>query len=134
MIFKRTYQFDQWTKWSRLLPGFIQDFQSHYIYNPNILQANNHTLSQIDFTTSIDPREASRVTKINDFTNRPEEIESYDKICLSEYCWGNVSLVFTIDDTLPDKTLRLIYDSDPGWDDDTKVFSPYVPDKEVVLT
>lgn len=41
--------------------------------------------------------EASKVTKINDFTNRPEEIESHDKICLSEYFWGNVSLVFTID-------------------------------------
>lgn len=132
MIFEKTYKFDMWTKWSSLLPGFIQDFQAKYIYNPNILQANKHTLSQFDFTTSIDPREASRVVKINDFTNRPEEIESYDKICLSEYCWGNVSLIFTVDDTLPDKTLRLIYDSDPGWDDDANVFSPYVPDKEVI--
>jgi hypothetical protein len=55
MICEKTYKYDKWTKWSSLLPGFIQDFQAHYIYSPNILQANNHTLSQIDFTTSIDP-------------------------------------------------------------------------------
>ena len=134
MIFERTYKYEQWTKWSSLLPGFIKDFQTHYVYSPNILQANNHTLSQIDFTTSIDPEEASRVTKVNDITNRAEDVAQYDKISLSEYCWGNISLVFTIDDTLPNKTLRLIYDSDPGWDDETDVLLPYVPDKEVILT
>lgn len=132
MIFQRTYQYNQWTKWSSILPTFIEDFHASFSYHPNILQANKHTLSQIDFTTSIDPRETSRVTKINDYTNRAEEIEPYDKICLTEYHWGKVTLVFTIDDTLPDKTMRLIYDSDPGWDDETDVFSPYVPEKEVI--
>lgn len=133
MIFEKTYKYNMWTKWSSLLPSFIEDFESHYTYSPNILQANNHTLSQIDYSTSIDPMEASRVTKINDITNRVENIEQFENICLSEFCWGNVSLVFTIDNTLPDKTLRLIYDSDPGWDDEADVHAPFVPDKEVIL-
>lgn len=63
----------------------------------------------------------------------PSFIEDFENICLSEYCWGNVSLVFTIDNTLPDKTLRLIYDSDPGWDDEADVHAPFVPDKEFIL-
>jgi hypothetical protein len=118
MIFQKTYQFKEWTKWSSMMPSFIEDFQTEFSYYPNILQANKHTLSQFDFLATIDPEETKNVHKINDYTNQPEEIESHDKIVLTEYKWRNVSLEFTVDDSLANMTLRLIYDSDPGWDDD----------------
>ncbi len=133
MIFQKTYSLDKWTEWSCLMPSFIEEFYAEYTYYPNILQANKHTLSQIDFLSTIDPGERKRVKKINEYTNRAEEIDPEDKIFLTEYKWGNVSLEFTVDDNLPNMTLRLIYDSDPGWDDDKEVNSPQVPEKVAVF-
>ena len=51
---------------------------------------------------------------------------------LEEYVYGDVTLVFAVDDALKNKELRLIYDSDPGWDNEQETNIDFVPERDKV--
>ena len=49
MIFKKIYSIENWTEWTKILNDAIKDFKKAFSFNPNIMLANKHTFSQINF-------------------------------------------------------------------------------------
>ena len=78
------------------------------------------------------PGEQEKVSKKDDVTNRVEELSGNENIVLEEYVYGDVTLVFAVDDALNNKELRLIYDSDPGWDNEQESTIDFVPERDKV--
>ncbi len=52
MKFEKDYKIEKWTKWNSFLNDSIGDFYNSFSIYPNILEANGHTHSQIDFLTT----------------------------------------------------------------------------------
>lgn len=132
MKFQKVFNIDKWCDWHSSLSDFIDDFYAEFSFNPNILEANEHTFSQFDFLAAEVPGEQEKVSKKDDVTNRVEELSGNEKIVLEEYVYGDVTLVFAVDDALKNKELRLIYDSDPGWDDEKESTIDFVPERDKV--
>ena len=122
MKFQKVYSIKkgEWTRWSDTIADAIKDFCSVYTFYPNILEANDHTFSQFDFLANINPDDRRRVTREEDiiglkFKVFPDETEN---INLSVFNFGNeTGLDFAIDNHLPNKEFRLVYDDDPEWDE-----------------
>jgi len=108
----------EWTKWSDTLASSINDFYKTYTFYPNILEANDHTLSQFDFLTNVRPDERLRVSgkdDISGITKLPAETEEIKLNSFSFY--DAADLDFAVDNQLADKEFRLIYDDEPEWDE-----------------
>ena len=114
MKFQKKYMIKNWIDWSHLIHESSEDFYKTYSFYPNILQANNHTFSQFDFFVNEVPGEDSKVKRID------KEFEPHDvphEIKLASFETEKYSIDFAVDETLNDKEIILIYDSDPDWDD-----------------
>ncbi|MEI6152872.1 MAG: hypothetical protein WCR01_10615 [Bacteroidota bacterium] len=122
-VFKK-YEFIKWNDWDHCIADSIKDF--HQIYNlyPNILLANRHTYSQIDFITSINEEKKNNLLLVVD-----ENIGNYLDSLISEndefgtitsFSEDNCELFFAIatEPELTDKEFVLLYDDDPDGDGD----------------
>jgi hypothetical protein len=125
MRFEKKYLIQKWTDWNHKLSESIDDFYVNFSYNPNIIEANNHTYSQFDFLINEMPNEKQKVNRTNELTNKIEKPNDDEYIGISTFETMKASVDFAIDIKLKDKEFRLIYDSDPDWgDDDIIVDSP----------
>ena len=125
MKFEKTYLIDKWTDWNHKLSKSIDDFYLNFAFYPNILEANNHTYSQFDFLINEMPSEKENVNKLNELTNKTEKLNKNEYVIISSFKTSKASVDFAIDFNLNDKEFRLIYDSDPDWDnDETTIDSP----------
>ena len=122
MKFEKVYSIkkDEWMKWSDTIAAAIRDFCSVYTFYPNILEANDHTLSQFDFLTNINPVDRQRVIREADisgirFKVLPDETEN---ILLNSFNFGKkADIEFAVDNHLAEKEFRLVYDDEPEWDE-----------------
>jgi hypothetical protein len=127
-----TIRENEWTGWNKTISDSIDDFFASYSYYPNILEANDYTYSTIDFLVNEMPGEKQNVSKTDGFSNK-KTIPSQDEyVKLSGFNNITASLEFATDNELKDKEFRLIYDSDPDFDDEEAIDVP-VEELELVL-
>src|SRR5690554_4455046 len=118
MKIEKKYLINKWTDWNHTLSESIEDFYLNFSFHPNIIEANDHTYSQFDFLINEIPSEKQKVYKLNDLTNKPEKLKDNEYIGISAFETMKASIDFAIDIKLKDKEFRLIYDSDPDWEND----------------
>jgi hypothetical protein len=119
MKIEKTYSIKKgkWTKWSKTLADAIDDFQTFCTYYPNILEANDHTFSQFDFLTNVDPNERQNVSCMDDITGKIKYPDETEKILLRSFSYCNADIDFAVDNQLADKQFRLVYDDEPEWEE-----------------
>lgn len=118
MKFQKTYKLDKWTEWNKFIADSMENFYIAFNFNANILEANEHTLSQFDFLINNIPNEKEFIKGKNDITGEIKIPKANEHIKLSSFQHKSNSLDFCIDNNLLDKEIRLNYESDPNWDDD----------------
>ena len=118
MKLERKYIIEKWTEWNVLLSNAIDNFKLTYSFVPNILEANHHTLSQIDFLTNIVPGVKDKLTRRYEQTNEVYKPGQNEEVKVSAYTNDETSVDFAINESLTDKEFVLIYDSDPDWGDE----------------
>jgi len=124
MRFEKSYNLAKWTDWNSSLAETMDDFCNVYSFYPNILEANSYTYSQIDFLINVIPGEKQKLYRNDELLNQrqiPAETEEVGVIAY-ESDVGNVD--FAIDEKLGYKEFRLVYDSDPEWEDETIIGIP----------
>lgn len=110
MIIRVDEQIKKWTDWDHKIDGAAQNFITRHACAPNILVANEQTLSQIDVVATT--CRAHNISHIEDGSDLPEgEFASLDSFAGDGY-----SLMFCIDPELPTKHFSLIFDDDPDGD------------------
>jgi hypothetical protein len=132
MRFEKSYKLTKWTEWNSSLAKNIDDFYVSYSFYPNILEANRYTYSQIDFLINVIPGEKQKLYRNDELLNqrlKPAETEEVGIIAY-ESDIGNVD--FAIDENLAYKEFRLVYDSDPEWEDETITMIP-VEDEKLIF-
>jgi len=130
MKFEKLYLINKWTDWNHTLSDSIDNFYIEFLYYPNILEANNHTYSQFDFLINEIPNEKERVNRLNELTNKIEKPKENEYIGISTFKTIKASVDFAIDNNLKDKEFKLIYDSDPDWDEDDLIIDSPVEEFE----
>jgi hypothetical protein len=131
MKIEKTYSIKKgaWTQWTHTLADAIDDFYKIYRYYPNILEANDHTLSQFDFLVNINPDERQHVVQDDDVTGITKLPDKTENIVLNSFDYCNIADIdFAIDNQLADKAFRLVYDDDPEWDT-PEWDQPEIPDE-----
>jgi hypothetical protein len=124
MEFSKKYEFINWNDWDHCVADSIRDFHQVYNLYPNILLANRHTHSQIDFITSINEEKMNNLLLVVD-----ENIGNYLDSLISEndefgmitsFLDDNCELIFAIaiEPELTDKEFFLLFDDDPEGDGD----------------
>ena len=132
MKFEKKYQINGWVNWNSMLSDSIDDFKATYSLNPNILEANRYTYSQIDFLINVIPGEKQKLHRTDELTNKRIEPKEIEEVSIFLYESDFYSVEFAIDEKLSDKEFRLIYDSDPEWGDDSIPRLP-VEDEKLVF-
>ena len=132
MKFEKTYKIDGWVNWNSILSESIDDFKATYIFNPNILEANCYTYSQIDFLINVIPGEKQKLHRLDEITNKRMEPKEIEEVSIFSYESDFCSVEFAINESLRDKEFHLIYDSDPDWGDDSITKIP-VEDEKLVF-
>ena len=123
MEFSKKYEFVNWNDWDHCVAYSIKDFYRIYKLYPNILLANRHTHSQIEFITAIIEEKKNNLHPVVD-----ESIGNYlDSIVsgndesgpITSFSDDNCDLVFAIatEPELNDKEFVLLYDDEPEDDD-----------------
>lgn len=129
MKFSRTYIITKWTEWHRQLNESINEFYDLYSLFPNILEANSHTFSQIDFVTGNNPAEREKLFRKNPQTGEIIKPGDGENVRVFAFNTINCELDFAEDKKLKDREIRLIYDSSPAWEDKNNPKSPVGEDK-----
>lgn len=134
MEIRKKYSITTWTKWNAIFSEAIDDFFATFTYYPNILQANSHTYSQIDFLVNEVPNEKNRVSRKDLLSNKLIKPMGREQIVLVSFENLKCKVDFTLDYKLEDKEFLLIYDSDPDWDNDDNIIidDPLVESKKFV--
>jgi len=131
MRFEKSYRLINWTEWNSALAKTIDDFYKSYSVYPNILEANRYTFSQIDFLINVIPGERQNLHRKNELLNQTMKPAETEEVGIVAYESDNANVDFAIDENLDYKEFRLIYDSDPEWEDVTIIGIPF--DKEFVV-
>ena len=128
----KKYQIQNWTVWYETINQSIIQFHEEFSFYPTILEANNYTFSQFDFLINIVPNEKKNVFRINELTNIKENISEKENVMISGFKTANTEIDFSVDEELNDKEFRLIYDSNPDWDNDNPEMDLPLTKKEIV--
>ncbi|OFX50534.1 MAG: hypothetical protein A2066_09330 [Bacteroidetes bacterium GWB2_41_8] len=119
MKFEKKYTLTRWTEWNSFLDHSIKDFFQSFSFHPNILEANRHTHSQIDFLTNVVPGEKDKLYRKDELTEAVVKPLPDEEIRVSGFNSSACSLDFAVANNLSDREFCLIYDSDPEWDNET---------------
>lgn len=117
MKITKEYQLDRWTEWNYFLAVCIEDFIAAYSFSPNILEANVHTYSQIDFLINVIPGEKDKLKSVYTKSGINEKPGEDEEVGINSFQHAKALLDFAIDNSLTDKEIKLIYDSNPEWED-----------------
>lgn len=129
MKFSKTYTLSKWTEWHKQINESISEFYGLFSFYPNILEANRHTHSQIDFVTNINPEERKKLLQKNSMTGEILKPKEGEEVGISAFIVVNCELDFAVDEKLEDREIRLVYDSDPDWEDENNPGSPVETDE-----
>lgn len=125
MNFEKTYKIEKWTEWNRFIADSMDNFYETFSFQANILEANDHTLSQFDFLINNIPNEKESIKGKDDITGEIKLPKVNEFVKLSSFQYKSNSLDFCVDNNLLDKKIRLNYVSDPNWDsNETPIISP----------
>lgn len=113
MKFEKKYSLIRWTDWNSFLDHSIDDFSQSFSFHPNILEANQHTYSQIDFLTNVVPGEKDKLYRNDELTEKVLKPQPNEDVGVSGFNSAACSLDFAVDNNLNDREFRLVYDSDP---------------------
>jgi len=122
-VFKK-YEFIKWNDWDHCVAKSINDFHQIYSLYPNILLANRHTHSQINFITTINEEKKNNLHLVVDenIGNYLDSIisENDETVRITSFSENNCELFFAIatEPELTDKEFVLLYDDDPDGDGD----------------
>jgi hypothetical protein len=106
----RLYVILDWTLWDNEIHEGVVDFLEIHETLPCILVANRQTFHAINMRVANSPQ---RMNILNEEGN-PATQGEYPH--LAAFTTSDYELTFCVDDTLPEGTFRLIYDSDPVFD------------------
>lgn len=123
MIFTKDYKIDLWSKWNEFVSAAIDDFIITFNHRPEILIANVHTHSQIDFIVNIKPDDRKKVLKENTETGEIIRPAREDDIVIDEFTYADCELTFCVNDELEDKYFRLVYDDDNEFETENPIIS-----------
>jgi len=110
MTFKKTFNIKSWFDWDDIVFNALEVFEATYNLQANILQANEHTLSQFELIAMISPK---RENAKNAFGQSPKKNELFR---LSSFQSHPYDIDFAVNDKIIDKTFELVYDDDTEWD------------------
>lgn len=130
MKFEKQYTMKQWTEWNLFLEYSIDDFFQSFSFHPNILEANEHTHSQIDFLTNVLPGEKDNLYRLDELTGNILKPLPDEDVGVSGFNSSACSLDFAVDNNLNDREFRLVYDSDPEWENQTVDPNPVEKDEK----
>ncbi|MGI6320361.1 MAG: hypothetical protein ACOXZK_05270 [Bacteroidales bacterium] len=128
MYHKKNYNFDKWSEWNHQVNDSIKDFYSTFGIYPNILEASEHTHSQIDFLVGVMPNERENIINIE--TGKVGSDTDNIVICSFENTICSVD--FSVNNEIKDKTYDLIYDSEPDWGDNEAIVDSPVEEFEKI--
>lgn len=130
MKFEKVYTLTQWIYWNLFLENSIDDFFQSFSFHPNTLEANKHTHSQIDFLTNVVPGEKDKLYRKDELTEAVLKPLPDEDVGVSGFNSSACSLDFAVDNNLNDREFRLVYDSDPEWDEETVDTNPIETDEK----
>lgn len=118
MDFKREFTIDKWTSWTEKIDDAVNDFIEEFDLFPNILIANEHTFSQINFLINNIPGEKKNVFIYDEKSKKQVSAENTEFVYVDSYTCDDYTLIFTLNPDLEDKKFILDYDEDKLRDDD----------------
>lgn len=129
--FKYDDKFRKWTDWEKSIDEAVEEFTLWYGLYPNVLIANEYTLSQIDFLLNTIPEERKNTFRLDEITNKQIPIEDDEEINLSILNYPDFSIRFAYNKKYDDKEFALAYieglnDNDED-DDDNDDDNPVNP-------
>jgi hypothetical protein len=74
--------------------------------------------SQIDFLINNIPNEKDHIKGEDNLLSKVKSPEVDEFVSINSFQYKENSLDFAVDNNLDDKAFRLIYDSDPDWNDE----------------
>ena len=130
MKFEKIYTIGKWTESFKTINNSISHFFEVFNFSPNILEATYHTFSQIDFLVNEIQEERQRVTFDDYLTNTKRKPTYDDRIELGSFiAHTGTEIDFAINNELDDRTFKLIYDSDPEWENESPIIYSPVEEK-----
>ncbi len=118
--FEFVNEIKKWTNWKKTVENSIDYFVSVYGFYPNIMFANKHTFSQINFIVNNVPADRKKVLNFDEKTFKIKPVEKHKEISLVGIRSNHYFLRFIIDEEMSDKKFILYYHDGPflNWDDD----------------
>ena len=116
---KSEHTIDKWTNWNDSIDDAVEDFTDEFGVFPNILKANEHTFSQINFLINNVPGEKHNVLIYDEEIKMQVPADSNkEDVIVDSYVTDYYTLSFDLNDKLKDKTFILEYDESHNPDDD----------------
>ena len=112
------WDFDKWTKWKESIDVAVGCFTQAFGVYPNVLIANSHTISQMNFLFNTIPGEKEKFYLLHERTLLKMKLEKNEEIELTGYGDLNYHVNFTENDKFADKEFTLFYKNHPDLDDD----------------
>jgi hypothetical protein len=101
MFLEKKYYFNKWSTWNKRISESSENFFKNFNCYPNLLFANEHTFSQINYITSIIPD-----LKLNFFKLNP----GFKEVEIAYYISKKYEIRFAYDIDLPHKEFILVFD------------------------
>ena len=124
MIKTKKYNIQKWTEWHNTISISVDDFHTQYGLYPNILSSNDHTFSQIDYMINIIPGAKKNVFEVDDITQERSQVQQGEYLEINSYSADDFVVTFVVDNDLKDKSIVLMYDDSPDWDDEDDELDP----------
>lgn len=119
MQFKKQYTFETWNGWNDTICHSSQDFFNVFGFYPNILEANRHTFSQIDFICNINKQHTEKIYKADEITGEKDySLRKGEEVSIAAFYTDKYQIEFAWDDDLKDKEFVLFYEDESDDDDE----------------
>ena len=112
------WEFFKWTKWQQSISEAVEEYILEYGVYPNVLIANSHTLSQINFLINNIPGGKKEVYRRDEKTYKKIPVDETEEIELAALENENYTIHFAFNEKIKDKDFMLFYKDHPDIDDD----------------
>jgi hypothetical protein len=122
MSLRQKYTLVKWTEWNKTISRSMDAFFAQYLFYPNVLLANSHTFSQIDFLINEIPNEKENICRKDELSGVEEPPKPTEFVKLSFFSNERAEVRFAVEEKLKDKEFILVYDPDPDFGDDDSFY------------
>ena len=113
------FTIDKWTSWNDTIDEAVDEFTEEFGVFPNILKANEHTFSQINFLINNIPGEKHNVLIYDeDIKMQIPADNNKEDVIVDSYVTDFYTLYFDLNNSIGDKAFILQYDESRNPDDD----------------